>query len=199
MIKKEKGYMSYLSDKPYRSSKLIFDTILQPKTFIKDIKNNPYPESTDALFSGLDGWLRNYDKYFDVIKIWQKSIYNINVAEEDLFIWRCQAFELLCTINTEIYDKAFSLKEEKQAYPNLKNFLMAVNDMYVILKDLDAKFFVDVKNVRDKLTHNNPKKTVSDLQKENSYRLINLFLIKTMGEVLNIKGVSPEGFFLRVT
>ena len=76
---------------------------------------------------------------------------------------------------------------------------MAVNNMYVILKDLDVKFFADVKNVRDKLTHNNPKKTVSDLQKENSYRLINLFLIKTMGEVLNIKGVSPEGFFLRVT
>ena len=83
------------SDKPYRCSKLIFDAILQPKTFIKDIKNNPYPESEDVLFSGLDGWLRNYDKYNEVVKIWQKSIYNINVADEDLFIWRCQAFELL--------------------------------------------------------------------------------------------------------
>lgn len=185
------------SETRYRSSKLIYDPILTSKTFVKDIKDKAYPESIDVLVSGLDGWLKNYDTYYDVITIWQKSIYNTNVSQEDLYIWRCQAFELLCTINKEIYDNAYSLRNPKQPYPNLNNFLTATNNLYNFFKGLDVKYFVDIKDVRDKLTHNNPEKTITDIQKENSFRLIEFFLIKTLCKTMSIKGVHPTGFFLK--
>lgn len=181
----------------YRSSKLIYDPILRAKTFVEEIKDRPYPESIDVLVSGLDGWLNNYDKYYDVIKLWQKSIYNINVSHEDLFIWRCQAFELLCTINKEIYDSAYSLRNPKQPYPNLNNFLTATNNLYDFFKGLDVKYFVYVKDVRDKLTHNNPEKTITAAQKENSFSLIEFFLIKTLCKTMSINGVQSPGFFLK--
>lgn len=180
------------TDFEHRSSKLVCDPILHPKTIIKAVTDNPYNYTHETLFAGLDGWLENYDEYCDVIGLWQKTIYNTSVSLEDLFIWRCQAFELLCSINTQIIEKANLLK--KQQNPNLINLIEAVNSIFKIFENLDESFYKDLKNVRDKLIHNNPKKVVTQTQKENSYTLIEFFLIKTMCEIFSVKGISVSLF-----
>ena len=179
----------------FRKGQLLFDPLLQPHTFIKELPNNPYRGSADDLLNGLNGWLNNVNQYSSVIDIWQKTVYNTNVSAEDLFIWQCQAFELLCTLNEEIFNKANSLKGKKQQNPNLRNFLNAVNTLYSISKTLDQQLFGDVKEVRDKLTHNNPTKQVTERQRKNSYIIIEYFLIKTVSKIMGIKGI-PVTLFL---
>ena len=176
----------------HRQSSLVCDSILHPKTFIESVKDNPYSYSHEILFAGLDGWLKNYDEYIGVIHIWQKTIYNTNVSPEDLFIWRCQAFELLCSINKQIFEAATVLKDRKQANPNLKNFLSAVSSTFKILERIDIQHYKDLKEVRDKLTHNNPQKRITSTQKENSFALIEFFVIKTMCSIFAINGVSAS-------
>ena len=170
---------------------IIFEPLLLPKTFLRTVKDNPYRESFDTLFAGLNGWMVNYDAYQRVIEIWQKSIYNLSVSKEDLFIWRCQAFELLCTLNPDIFQKADSLKAHKQQYPNLKNFLSAIKALYGII-NVQPEYFRDVKDVRDVLTHNNPTKSVSDNQKKNSYSIMEVALSKAMAQIFGIKGIPTS-------
>lgn len=179
----------------FRKGQLLFDPLLQPHTFIKELPNNPYRGSAGDLLNGLNGWLDKFNQYSSVIDIWQKTVYNTNVSADDLFIWRCQAFELLCTLNEEIFNKANSLKGKKQQNPNLRNFLNAVNTLYGISKTIDQQFFGDVKEVRDKLTHNNPTKQVTERQRKNSYIIIEYFLIKTISKIMGITGI-PVTLFL---
>ena len=174
--------------RPYLESIMICDPILKPKTIIKTIEANSYKETIDSFFSGAKGWFNHYDDYLGTINIWKKTIYNSILDEEDLFIWRCQAFELMCTLNTEILEKANKLKAYKQESPNLKNFIYAVNSIYNFVT-IDSDYFKDVKSVRDKLTHNNPKKHVTEIQKKNSYNLIQYFLIKTLEAIMGIEGI----------
>lgn len=98
-------------------------------------------------------------------------------------------------MNEEIFNKANSLKGKKQQNPNLRNFLNAVNALYGISKTIDQQFFGDVKEVRDKLTHNNPTKQVTERQKKNSYVIIEYFLIKTISKIMGITGI-PASLFL---
>ena len=174
----------------YSRGILLYDTLLYKKTNNNLTALNSYRGSNDDLFNGLIEWIRQYDKYYQVIEIWKKTIYNSHISKEDLFLWRCQAFELLCIINPLIKDKSISLKAKKQANPNLKNFLTAVSDIYKISTHLDSRYFRDLKDVRDKLTHNNPHKKISEDQKSNSYDLIEHFFVKTFSKVNNIKGMS---------
>ena len=211
-VDKIKKYFEFLLQQEIKLSKIVCfnqaspgleravvlaDSILDPKTFIKKIKEKPYRSSIDDLFVGLIGWLQEYEKYRGLIDIWQKTIYNTNVSEDDLFIWRCQAFELLCTINSEIYTKALSYKDKHQSNPNLKNFLTAIKNLYDIVK-VDNTYFRDVKDVRDKLTHNNPKKSVSETQKKNSREVINMAFLKTYSKIANITGI-PSSMILSPT
>ncbi len=175
---------------------LLCDDILEPKTKIKPLIDNPYRDSFDNLFVGLKGWMNNFEFYSEVIKIWQKTIYNLNISNDDKFIWYCQAFELLCTLNTEIYEKAKTLKATNQEHPNVKNFLQATRDLFDICKGLDDKHFQNVKNVRDKITHNNPKKIITQTQRENALQLIEFAFFDTMEQIMNIKGI-PLGFMLK--
>lgn len=172
----------------FREGTLLSDPVLRPKTFVKSIKEKPYRATIEKMFKGLDGWLAGYDKYSGVIALWQKTIYNLNVSEDDLFIWRCQAFELLCTITEDIFVKANSLKGKNQANPNLRNFLNAVKALYGTL-NVDSLYFKDIKEVRDKLTHNNPQKSVTDAQKKNAHELINWALVKTLAKIMDIEGI----------
>lgn len=175
---------------------LISDSMLQSQTIVKKIKEKPFRETNEILFSGMKVWTEQYDYYQEVIKIWQKTIYNSNVSKMDKFIWFCQAFELLCTLNCEIYEKSKQFKTTNQPYPNLKNFLSATNELYNIWNGISIEHFKVVKDVRDKLTHNNPNKTVTDNQKENAYQIIELFFIKTMETLLGINGI-PLSAMLR--
>lgn len=178
-----------VSTKDFKNSILLYDDLLQPKTYIKAVPQNPYRDSAGKLFCGMRGWIQLYDKYSDVIEIWEKTIYNTHVSKDDLFIWRCQAFELLCTIDPVVYSKATALKGPKQAHPNLKNFLSATNEIYGLFPNIDCHYFKDVKEVRDKLTHNNPKKAVTEDQKYNSQMLIDYFFTRTVMKTFQISGI----------
>ena len=146
----------------------------------------------DVFFKGLNGWLREYEKCSEVINLWQKTIYNNNVLLEDLFLWKCQAFELLCSLYSGIYEKAKSFTGKNQANPNLKNYMSAVSSIYKLCETLDKKHYKDVKDVRDKLTHNNPMKTISEDQKKNAFSLIDYFLTKTIGVICEIDCISTN-------
>lgn len=176
----------------YIQGKLVYDTILKPQTFIKEIDKSFRPVDTNKFFKGLNGWLREYEKCSEVIKLWQKTIYNNNVLDEDLFLWKCQAFELLCSLYSNIREKANLLKEKRQANPNLKNFMSAVSSLYKFCETLDKKYYKDVKDVRDKLTHNNPMKTISEDQKKNAFSLIDYFLTKTIAVICEIGCISTN-------
>ncbi len=176
----------------HRQGKLVYDTILIPQTFIKEIDKSFKPVDADVFFKGLNGWLREYEKCSEVIRLWQKTIYNSNVSPEDLFLWKCQAFELLCSLYSNIHEKANLLKEKKQANPNLKNYMSAVSSIYKLCETLDKKYYKDVKDVRDKLTHNNPMKTISEDQKKNAFSLIDYFLTKTIGVICEIDCISTN-------
>ena len=178
------------SDKRSEKGKLISDNILIPKTHIKRIKEKPYKGTPEELIGGLDGWLSAFDTYKDVFAIWEKTIYNANVSQDDLFIWNCQAFELLCTLEPTIFAKANTKKAKNQTNPNLKNFMMASSEIYDLTPKLDTQYYADVKEVRDKLTHNNPQKIVTDEQKKNSYCLIRHFFDSTIEKILNISNCS---------
>lgn len=78
------------------------------------------------------------------------------MSEEDVFLWRCQAFELLCELNDTIYDEAIKLKENRQKAPNLRNYLEAINRVHHYVDCVDEDF-KDVKEVRNQYTHNNPR------------------------------------------
>ncbi len=179
-------------------AEVIVDPILVPHTFIKPISGNPHSYSEEMLFDGLRGWLCNYDRLDRVISIWQKTIYNTNVSEEDVFIWRCQAFELLCMLSDEIKDEAYKHLAPDQSNPNIRNYLAVVSDKYGIAKQFRA-FFASVKDTRDKLTHNNPQKTVTEKQVKNAYVLIHHCLIATMSEIMGIQCRLPAFFLIPET
>lgn len=204
LVSQVKQYFEFISDQEillekvcfcnceekHHHSELISDSILIPKTYIKPIKDNPYHGTQEELIKGLEGWLFSYGKYKEVFLIWEKTIYNVNVAPEDLFIWRCQAFELLCTLESTIYERAKKKTDKKQQEPNLKNFLSVSSNIYSILPNLHEQYYADVKLVRDKLTHHNPRKSITDDQKKNSYTLIKYFWISVLIQLLGITGIS---------
>lgn len=178
------------SDTQHIHSELVSDAILLPKTYIKPLKENPYRGTQDELMRGLEAWMSSYEGYIEVFSIWEKTIYNVNVAQEDLFIWRCQAFELFSTLETDIYEKAKTKMEKNQREPNLKNFLSSVSCLYDISPRLHQQYFADVKHVRDKLTHHNPRKNITEDQKKNSYNLIKYYLTSVLAKKFGISGIS---------
>ena len=177
-------------DSGYSLAEVVTAPILIPNIFVKKIESNPYRQSKEDFFAGLQGWLENNEKYRRVIEIWKKTIYNTNVSDEDIFVWRCQAFELLCALTDEIKDEAYNNLAPDQSNPNVRNYLSVVSARYDIAKSF-SDYFSDVKDVRDKLTHNNPKKTVTEDQIKNAYGLINHFLIATIGKIMGIKCRQP--------
>lgn len=175
---------------PYSSDEVICDDILVPKTQYHEISDKAYGYSEEDFCNGLRGWLANYERLRRVISIWEKTIYNSSVSEEDVFLWRCQSFELLCSLTEEIKDEAYNSLAPDQSNPNLRNYLLVVNAKYNISKRAD-NYFSDVKDVRDKLTHNNPKKNVTDDQIKNAYSLIKYFLPATMSNIMGFKCRLP--------
>ena len=187
------------SEDKYMKSVLVADPILTPKTYVRPVKDRPYIGTPDELIKGLDGWLSSFDKFKDVISIWEKTIYNVNVSQDDLFIWRSQAFELICTLEDAVYEKAQERMAPDQKEPNLRNFMSAVSSIYNLLPNIDVQYFGDAKEVRDKLTHHNPKKNITEDQKKNSYTLIKYFLVSIFVEIFGISGVSRSLILLSRT
>lgn len=182
--------ISFSNNSAILSSDVISDPILLTNTSIKPIKKQLYSFSIEDFANGLKGWMEQYDRIRRVIQIWQKTIYNSKVSEEDIFLWRCQAFEHLCEIENTIKSDAFLQLAQDQNYPNLRNYLISVSNIYGIAVD-SKDYFMDVKKVRDSLTHNNPDKLVSEKQFRNSFVLMEYYLKATVSKIVGFKCNLP--------
>ena len=178
-------HLSSKEPRPYDAAALISDELLASKTFVREIEEKPYSGTEQELLIGLSGWLKHYEKYKRVIEIWQKTIYNVNVSDEDLFVWEAQAFEAFCEIQSNIYSRAESMKAENQAFPNLKNYMLAAQEVFGF-SNLDESYFKDAKDVRNYFTHNNPNHEITERQKKNSCKLIHSFLRRCIAKEFGI-------------
>ena len=178
----------YTSDN--REDQIISDPLLLSSLNIKRIEKKVQCWSKEEFFLGLQSWLNHYDELRQVISLWERTIYNHTVSNEDLFIWRCQAYELLCQITGCLNDKAKEYLENGQSYPNIRQYLIATNELFGI-SNIDKSCFMDVKDVRDVLTHYNPNKSVSDRQKSNAYNIIHYYFVAAFAKVVGFKCYLP--------
>lgn len=153
---------------------------------------------TDVIEKGINQWLSHYESYKEVFKIWRKTIYNRQVSVEDIFIWRCQSLELLCTLYQPLLDDAKRLirNPKKQSFPNLSNFLEALNAKCNFIK-CDNTYFDEVKDVRNVYTHYNPDKHISEREWWNASHLIESALKAGVGYVMGLD-IKDTGFFFQI-
>lgn len=154
-------------------------------------------EKPEEILKGINQWLLHYEPYKEVIHIWRKTIYNRQVSDEDVFIWRCQSLELLCTLYEPLLVEAKQQMENPspKAAPNLSHFMQALNIKRKFI-ECDKSYFNDVKHVRNVYTHYNPKKHVSERQWWNSSHLIKSALKIALGYVMELDVGDAEFFFL---
>lgn len=154
-------------------------------------------EKPDIIAKGINQWLLHYELFKEVISIWRKTIYNRQVSDEDVFIWRCQSLELLCTLYRPLFDEAkHQIVNPKQSFPNLSNFLGALNTKHEFIK-CDKTYFDEVKDVRNVYTHYNPNKHISEREWRNSFHLIKIALKVAIGYVMELN-IKNNGFLLLI-
>jgi hypothetical protein len=175
--------------KGYHLAELLISDLyntMKPESLIKF--KSRYTGTNTELVARIKNWIELYDLYSESIQLWKKTIYNDNIDETDRFIWICQAFESLCQHDEEIYSVALEhakRKSKKKSYPNLSDYLYTVQDIIGFSSTSQNKHYRDIVRVRDKFIHNNPKKTISELQCENSYKLIDYFYLSLVVKKLD--------------
>lgn len=184
-------HMSSKKPRPHDAATLISDELLASKTFVREIEEKPYIGTEQELLEGLSGWLLHYEDFCRVIEIWQKTIYNVNVSDEDIFVWEAQAFEAFCETQANIYSKSESMKTTKHTFPNLRNYLLAAQEVFGF-SSLDESYYKDAKDVRNFFTHNNPNLEITERQKKNSYKLIHSFLRRCIAKEFGIKHLKSS-------
>ena len=86
----------------------------------------------------------------------------------------------MCQNDKDIYSKALENAKEKNTkstYPNLSDYLKTVEDIIDFKFTNRHKYYKNIVKVRDKLTHNNPKKNITEVEKDESFRLIEYFYL----------------------
>ena len=174
---------------------ILNDELLISKNFyVFDKESVKIPEK---IMEGLNKWLAQYKTYEEVILIWKKTIYNKHVSAEDVFIWRCQALELLCTLYAPLFSEAKAcIQQSKQVEPNLVNFLEALSKKHKFI-ECETFYFYEVKNVRNVYTHYNPQKHITEREWWNSSHLIVMALNVALQYVFDLD-VKEEDFFILV-
>lgn len=159
--------------------------------------NQTSQEKPETVVKNLNQWLLHYETYKEVIYIWKKTIYNRQVSDEDIFIWRCQSLELLCTLYEPLFLEAKQQMKNPgpKTDPNLYHFLKALNVKHRFI-ECDKTYFIEVKNVRNVYTHYNPKKHVSEREWWNASHLIKNALKVALGYVMELDFEDREFFFL---
>lgn len=182
------------SDSEGTSIEIINDKFLMSKNDC--LFNQTIQEKPETVIKDMNQWLLHYETNKEVIHIWRKTIYNRQVSDEDVFIWRCQSLELLCTLYKPLFDEAKQrIKEpKKQTFPNLSNFLGALNAKRKFIV-CDNAYFDEVKKVRDVYTHYNPKKHISEREWWNASHLIQIALKAALGYVMELK-MGNIGFLI---
>lgn len=182
------------SDSAGTSIEIINDKFLMSKNDC--LMNQSIQEKPETIIKDMNQWLLHYEAYKEVIRVWRKTIYNRQVSDEDVFIWRCQSLELLCTLYKPLFDEAKQRVREpkKQTFPNLSNFLGALNAERKFIV-CDNAYFDEVKKVRDVYTHYNPKKHISEREWWNASHLIQIALKAALGYVMGLK-MGNIGFLI---
>ena len=141
-----------------------------------------FRDSEDAIKDNIVGWREFYTKYYESFNLWKKTIYNVTIDNNDIFIWECQALECLCQLDEHLYSVAKRISEErakengaKNTSPNIIDYLTVVSD--IIGNNIFNKYFKLVKNTRDKYTHYNPNKYVNLEQVKTAKNIIDFFFI----------------------
>lgn len=184
------------SDGVEASIEIINDKLLMSKNDC--LFNQTNQEKPEMVVKNINQWLLHYETYKEVIYIWKKTIYNRQVSDEDIFIWRCQSLELLCTLYEPLFFEAKQKMKNPspKADPNLSNFLEALNVKRKFI-ECDKTYFNEVKNVRNVYTHYNPKKHVSEREWWNASHLINSALKVALGYVMELD-IEDIGFFFLI-
>lgn len=104
---------------------------------------------------------------------------------------------MLCELDDTIYRESIKLKDARQKEPNLRNYLEALNQVHHYIDCTDDDL-IDVKEVRNLYTHNNPKKMVSQRQWYNSTHIIQLALIEGIKYIFGMENKECKGFYLHI-
>lgn len=183
------------SDGVGTSIEIINDELLMSKNDC--LFNQTSQENPNTIVKNINQWLLHYETYKEVIYIWKKTIHNRQVSDEDVFIWRCQSLELLCTLYEPLFVEAkHRIKNpKKQTFPNLSNFLEALNNKCGFI-ECDKVYFDTVKDVRNVFTHYNPDKHISEREWCNSSHLIKIALKVALGYVMELDIEESSFYFL---
>ena len=146
-----------------------FNIIYNPRANHSKLR---YHGTYDEIIGGLKGWISNYDQMKPGILIWLKQFYNSYVGQSDIILWNCQTIEFLGACTECIKAEAKKSISGHHKDPNIKAYLQAINVLYHFWVNIDDSYYYDAKLVRDKITHNNPEKTVSSRQLRNTEELV---------------------------
>lgn len=204
---KVREYFEFLIDKEIYVDRIVYSDgvetsieILNDRLLMSQndcLVNEISIEKPDIIAKGINQWLLHYEPFKEVISIWRKTIYNRQVSDEDVFIWRCQSLELLCTLHKPLFDEAkHQIKNPKQSFPNLTNFLEALNTKHKFI-NCDKSYFDEVKDVRNVYTHYNPNKHISEREWRNASHLIKIALKVALGYVMELD-IKDSGFVLLI-
>lgn len=184
------------SDGVEASIEIINDKLLMSKNDC--LFNQKSREKPETVVKNINQWLLHYETYKEVIHLWKKTIYNRQVSDEDVFIWRCQSLELLCTLYEPLFFEAKQQMENPspKAHPNLTHFLEALNVKRKFI-ECDKTYFNEVKNVRNVYTHYNPAKHVSEREWWNASHLIKRALKVALVYVMKLD-IKDFGFFFLI-
>jgi len=175
----------------YNLSKVVVSELYTFQTNNNNQFKNRYSGKINELVERIKLWFELYDKFNESLLIWKKTIYNQNVDQNDKYLWICQAFESFCQhdydINLKVLKNA-KKKNNKASYPNLSDYLVIVEDIIEFKFSSRAKYYKNIVKVRDKLTHNNPNKVITDIEKDESSRLIEYFYLSLV--VSKLDGIS---------
>jgi len=157
--------------------------------------------TSDNIICGLQGWIKNYQTFQLGISIWQKQIYNTRIDQSDIILWNGQAIEAICEQYSPLFEiakkhadnRAVQAGKRSAGSPNLVDYLHAINE-YSQAGDSYTNHFMDAKKVRDKLTHNNPQKTVSQKQLRNTELLLAFYVQKAVFSIIGLKGFARAPF-----
>lgn len=181
----------------YRVSNIMVSKLINIGSFGSPVFKSRYKGTSEELTQKIKIWFELYNNFEESILIWKKSIYNTNVDRDDKFLWLCQSFESMCQHDHTVYLSALKnakVKNPKISYPNLSDYLLVVEDIIDFKFTNRSKYYKNVVKVRDKLTHNNPDKKVTEMEKDESYRLIDYFhlsfLVSKLGGLKISKMIS---------
>ncbi len=175
----------------YKASQIVVSKLSNDISLKSTLFKSRYNGTSEELTANINLWFNLYKNFSESILIWKKTIYNTNVDRDDKFLWLCQAFESMCQNDQVVYSNALiyaRLKNSKCNYPNLSDYLKVIEGLIDFNFTNRDKYYKNIVKVRDKLTHNNPGKKVSDNEKDESYRLIDYFYLSfVVSKLGNIK------------